>query len=335
MTALDQTAPTAVVTVDRFSGYGLHQILTHPHASSRTTTRTSSSSRWPSSTRAPSRGVSEVGRLEARHAREPREVRRPGAARRAGTLGTGWRVATEAVEEVVRICKDLRERVPAVGRLQRQARVQEGAAGTTASSTTRPPWRSSAASSSRASRRSSFRCARRSDAPEVALADGLGDEPVADPRLRDDVAGPRGVGLDLLAQRADVDPDGVGRRARRAVPDAADDLPDRDGLARVRREELEDRELGRREPDLLALDDDAAPLAIQREPGELEDLLAALRPRAGGAGPARGRGAPGTENGLTTKSSAPRSSARILSASPPRTERTRIGVLPVAAERAR
>ena len=68
----------------------------------------------------------------------------------------------------------------------------------------------------------------------------------ADPGLGDQVSRIGGVRLELAAEGPNVHPDGV-VRGRRALPDASDDPIEGEGFAGVPREELEERELGRRE----------------------------------------------------------------------------------------
>jgi len=107
---LDRTLPTAILTVDRFSGYGLHQIL-------------SIHSLFPKYYRnfifvsvavvdsGSFKGSDEIGRLEA-HTRENAEKYV------AWCRAHGWNaearvaVATEAVDKVVEICRQLRDEFP-------------------------------------------------------------------------------------------------------------------------------------------------------------------------------------------------------------------------------
>src|SRR5450830_779674 len=123
--------------------------------------------------------------------------------------------------------------------------------------------RGSAAGSGSFSRtKAGARRPRKSGESPKELLKRLRHEPVADPRLRHDVARAGGVGLDLLAQRAHVDAHGVRARARRSVPDAADDLADGHGLAGLRAEKLENREFGGCELHLAPAGHDATPLAV-------------------------------------------------------------------------
>jgi hypothetical protein len=106
----DHRLPTAVVTVDRFSGYGLHQIL-------------SIHMLFPNYYRnlifvsvavvdsGTFKGSEEMGRLEA-NTRENLEKYVAWCRAKGWNAGYRMAVATEAVEEVVKICKDLHEEFP-------------------------------------------------------------------------------------------------------------------------------------------------------------------------------------------------------------------------------
>jgi len=96
-----------------------------------------------------------------------------------------------------------------------------------------------------------------------------------------------------------VDADDVGRRPRRTVPDAADDLGDRDRLAGAGGEELEDRELRRREADLAAFDDDEPPLEVDDEAWELQRARRRVVPGPPELRRTRARSS-WTENGFVT-----------------------------------
>src|SRR4051812_10928167 len=108
---------------------------------------------------------------------------------------------------------------------------------------------------------------------------GLGDESVADPRFRHDVARRGWVGLDLLAQGAHMHAYRVGRRAWSSAPDARDDLFDEHRFACVRSKKLEQRIFRRSETDLARTLHDAAAFEIDREVLEAKRR----RSRRGGA----------------------------------------------------
>src|SRR5688572_18241349 len=69
----------------------------------------------------------------------------------------------------------------------------------------------------------------------------LRNEPVADPRLGNQITGVRGVRLQLPAERGDVDAHCVLRGRHRIGPDILDDLLEEQRLARVGREQLQQR----------------------------------------------------------------------------------------------
>jgi amino acid transporter len=110
ITALDHKLPTAVLTVDRFSGYGLHQILSvhmlFPNYYKNfvfVSVAVVDSGTF--------KGGEEVGRLEA-NTRENLEKYVAWCRGKGWSAGYRMAVATEAVDEVVKICKELREEFP-------------------------------------------------------------------------------------------------------------------------------------------------------------------------------------------------------------------------------
>jgi len=107
---LDRSLPTAILTVDRFSGYGLHQIL-------------SIHSLFPKYYRnfifvsvavvdsGNFKGSDEIGRLEA-HTRENAEKYVAWCRAHGWNAACRVAVATEAVDKVVEICRELRDEFP-------------------------------------------------------------------------------------------------------------------------------------------------------------------------------------------------------------------------------
>src|SRR5258708_1773496 len=73
----------------------------------------------------------------------------------------------------------------------------------------------------------------------LCLSNRFRNEPVPHPRLGHDVTGAGGVGLELAAERAHVDADGVGGRAGGGAPDAGDDVLDEERPAGIDRQQLE------------------------------------------------------------------------------------------------
>ncbi|MEO8053978.1 MAG: APC family permease [Acidobacteriota bacterium] len=107
---LDRRLPTAVITVDRFSGYGLHQILSIHALFPRyygnfvfVSVAVVDSGSF--------KGEEEVGRLEA-NTRTNLEKYVSWCREKGWNAGYRMAVATEAVDEVVKICKELREEFP-------------------------------------------------------------------------------------------------------------------------------------------------------------------------------------------------------------------------------
>jgi hypothetical protein len=108
--ALDHKLPTAILTVDRFSGYGLHQILSI-HALFPNYYKNFIFVSVSVVDSGNFKGSEEVGRLEE-------DTRENLEKYVAWCVAKGWHasyrtaVATEAVEEVVKICRELREEFP-------------------------------------------------------------------------------------------------------------------------------------------------------------------------------------------------------------------------------
>ena len=105
LATLDRKLPTAVITVDRFSGYGLHQILSIHMLFPKyygnfvfVSVAVVDSGNF--------KGEEEVGRLEA-NTRENLEKYVAWCREKGWNAGYRMAVATEAVDEVVKICKEL------------------------------------------------------------------------------------------------------------------------------------------------------------------------------------------------------------------------------------
>jgi hypothetical protein len=110
VTALDHKLPTAVLTVDRFSGYGLHQILSiqmlFPNYYKNyifVSVAVVDSGNF--------KGGEEVGRLEA-NTRENLEKYVAWCRAKGWNAGYRMEIATEVVDEAVKICRELREEFP-------------------------------------------------------------------------------------------------------------------------------------------------------------------------------------------------------------------------------
>lgn len=107
---LDRKLPTAILTVDRFSGYGLHQILSiHMLFPGYYKNLVFVSVAVVDS--GTFKGGEEVGRLEA-NTRENLEKYVAWSRAKGWNAGYRMAVATEAVEEVVKICKELQTEFP-------------------------------------------------------------------------------------------------------------------------------------------------------------------------------------------------------------------------------
>ncbi len=110
VTELDHGLPTAILTVDRFSGYGLHQILSihmlFPNYYKNlvfVSVAVVDSGNF--------KGSEEVGRLEA-NTRENLEKYVAWSRAKGWNAAYRMAVATEAVDEVVKICKELQKEFP-------------------------------------------------------------------------------------------------------------------------------------------------------------------------------------------------------------------------------
>jgi hypothetical protein len=110
VTALDHKLPTAILTVDRFSGYGIHQILSihtlFPNYYKNfvfVSVAVVDSGNF--------KGSDEMGHLEA-DTRQNLEKYVAWCREKGWNAGYRMAIATEAVDEVVKICKQLREEFP-------------------------------------------------------------------------------------------------------------------------------------------------------------------------------------------------------------------------------
>ncbi len=110
LAALDTRLPTAILTVDRFSGYGLHQVLSIHTLFPRyyanfvfVSVAVVDSGSF--------KGEEEVGRLEA-NTRENLEKYVAWCREKGWNAGYRMAVATEAVDEVVKICVELQKEFP-------------------------------------------------------------------------------------------------------------------------------------------------------------------------------------------------------------------------------
>ncbi len=110
LAALDRTLPTAILTVDRFSGYGLHQVLSIHTLFPRyyanfvfVSVAVVDSGSF--------KGEEEVGRLET-NTRENLEKYVAWCRGKGWNAGSRMAVATEAVDEVVKICVELQKEFP-------------------------------------------------------------------------------------------------------------------------------------------------------------------------------------------------------------------------------
>jgi amino acid transporter len=108
--ALDHKLPTAILTVDRFSGYGIHQILSihtlFPNYYKNfifVSVAVVDSGNF--------KGSDEMGHLEA-DVRQNLEKYVAWCREKGWNAGYRMAIATEAVDEVVKICKELREEFP-------------------------------------------------------------------------------------------------------------------------------------------------------------------------------------------------------------------------------
>ncbi|HSB64875.1 MAG TPA: amino acid transporter, partial [Thermoanaerobaculia bacterium] len=107
---LDHKLPTAILTVDRFSGYGIHQILSihtlFPNYYKNfvfVSVAVVDSGNF--------KGSDEMGHLEA-NARENLEKYVAWCRAQGWNAGYKLAIGTEAVEKVVEICKELRQEFP-------------------------------------------------------------------------------------------------------------------------------------------------------------------------------------------------------------------------------
>src|SRR6266508_2755426 len=106
--------------------------------------------------------------------------------------------------------------------------------------------------------------ARLKDGSSRGAAPGV-DEAVAGARLREQVARPGRVELDLAPELGDVDVEVVGLGLVRGAPDLAKNRPVREQLAFVDREQTKQRELVRRELEELAVPVDSALLEVDSQ----------------------------------------------------------------------
>ena len=98
-----------------------------------------------------------------------------------------------------------------------------------------------------------------------ALAGSVLGEPIADPGLGPDVLRLRGIALYLAAERVDQHSQVLGLIDGVRTPDGLQDDAMREHAARVLREEQQQLELLRRQPDLLTRARDAVPVDVDRE----------------------------------------------------------------------
>ena len=103
-----------------------------------------------------------------------------------------------------------------------------------------------------------------------------GFELVADAEARLDERVLRRVAIDLLPQPADEDVDRAVAVGLTAAPDLLQQLVARDDAATVERERVEEPELGRREPDALAVDERLHLARVDAELLDLDRVAAAL-----------------------------------------------------------
>ena len=125
-------------------------------------------------------------------------------------------------------------------------------------------------------------------------------EPVADPRLGDEIPRVRRIGLELLAQLPHEHAQVLGLFLRRLAPDRLEQRPVREDAVRMPRHVDEQLELLRRQPHLAAARVHAPRLEIDAELAGVERRHLRLRRRRAAA-PARTRASSSSiPNGLVT-----------------------------------